>query len=520
MKKQILLLALSAAACLPVLGQQLPASPWGDQNNGTFINPVLNADYSDPDVIRVGEMYYMVASDFHFMGMQVLQSDDMVNWTLISQIYDSLPHPEWSKNKRYGAGSWAPSLRYHDGKFWMFVCTPHEGLLMSQATDPHGPWSPLHVVKAAERWEDPCPLWDDDGQAYLGRSQWGGGPVIIHRMSPDGKQLLDDGLTVYTGPVAEGVKLHKWNGYYYINIPEGGVGTGWQTVLRSKNIYGPYEKKVVLEQGVTGINGPHQGALVDTPQGEWWFYHFQATEPLGRVVHLQPVQWKDGWPMMGVDIDMNGIGEPVYVWKKPETGKLHAGFLPQTDDDFSSSRLGLQWQFNHNPDADNWSLADRKGWLMISSTQADRLWDARNTLTQKCMGYQSEATAELDFSALAEGQRAGILAGGNIYCGAGVQREGGKFLIYIEKDGKCETIAPAKGKRIYLKASYDVINNQHRFSYSTDNKTFAPCGEAFSLRTGSWKGIRTGVYSYHTKEVAGKAYFNGFTYATDGGASN
>lgn len=301
---------------------------WGDQGNGTYINPILNADYSDPDVIRVGEKYYMIASDFHFIGMQVLESDDMVNWKLISQIYDHFDHPEWNQNKRYGAGAWAPSLRYHDGKFWMFVSTPHE-LYMSQAENASGPWSPLHVVKAVGQWEDPCPLWDDDGNAYLGRSQWGGGPIIIHRMSPDGRELLDDGRIVYTGPVAEGVKLHKWNGYYYISIPEGGVSTGWQTILRSRNIYGPYEKKVVLEQGSTDINGPHQAA---------------------------------------------------------------------------------------------------------------------------------------------------------------------------------------KGKSVYLRVSFDAINNTHQFYYSTDNKSFTPCGQAFSLRTGSWKGIRTGLYTYNTARDGGKAYFDWFIY--------
>ncbi|NDV80409.1 beta-xylosidase [Bacteroides sp. 51] len=487
---------------------------WGDQGNGTYINPILNADYSDPDVIRVGEKYYMIASDFHFIGMQVLESDDMVNWTLISQIYDHFDHPEWNENKRYGAGAWAPSLRYHDGKFWMFVCTPHE-LYMSQAEKASGPWSPLHVVNAVGQWEDPCPLWDDDGNAYLGRSQWGGGPIIIHRMSPDGRELLDDGRIVYTGPVAEGVKLHKWNGYYYISIPEGGVSTGWQTILRSRNIYGPYEKKVVLEQGRTDINGPHQGALVDTPEGEWWFYHFQGTEPLGRVVHLQPAHWKDGWPVIGVDIDMNGIGEPVRTWTKPSIGKNITPHLPQTNDDFSTSKLGLQWQFNHNPVNERWSLTERKGWLTLDAIRSEKLYEARNMITQKCTGYQSEATTLLDFSKLAEGGRAGILAMGNIPCGAGVIHKNGKNHIYVEKDGEVEIIQPAKGKVVYLRVSFDAINNTHQFYYSTDNKAFTACGEAFALRTGSWKGIRTGVYTYNTAQDNGKVSFDWFTYKTD-----
>ena len=248
---------------------------WGDQGDGTYRNPVLNADFSDPDVIRVGNKFYMVASDFHFMGMQVLESDDMVNWHYVSQIYRRIDEPGWDANQHYAGGSWAPSIRYHNGLFYVYFCTPDEGLYMSTASNPHGPWAPLHLVKRVAKWEDPCPFWDEDGQAYLGRSQHGAGPIIVHRMSADGRMLLDEGQTVYEGPIAEGTKFMKRHGYYYLIIPEGGVGTGWQTVLRSRSIYGPYERRVVLEQGSTRVNGPHQGALVDAPDGSWWFYHFQ-----------------------------------------------------------------------------------------------------------------------------------------------------------------------------------------------------------------------------------------------------
>ena len=208
------------------LGAYAVPLDWGDQDNGTYRNPVLNADYSDPDVIRVGEKYYMVASDFHFMGMQILESHDMVNWRIVTQVYSRFDMPKWDSNERYAGGSWAPALRYHDGKYWIFFCTPHEGLFMTQAERPEGPWSPLHCLKAVEKWEDPCPFWDSDGRAYLGRSQHGAGPIILHRMSPDGSTLLDDGVTIYTGPVAEGTKFLKRGDWYYLSIPEGGVGEG------------------------------------------------------------------------------------------------------------------------------------------------------------------------------------------------------------------------------------------------------------------------------------------------------
>ena len=374
---------------------------WGDQLNGTYKNPVLNADYSDPDVIRVADKYYMVASDFHFLGMQVLKSSDMVNWQIISQIYRHFDFPGWDANQHYAGGSWAPAIRYHDGLFYVYFCTPDEGLFMATASDAKGPWSPLHCVKAVTKWEDPCPFWDDDGQAYLGRSQWGAGPIIIHKMSADGRQLLDDGVTVYTGPVAEGTKFLKRNGYYYLIIPEGGVGQGWQTVLRSRNIYGPYEKRVVLDQGSTNVNGPHQGALVDTPDGQWWFYHFQESSPRGRVVHLQPARWKDDWPLMGVDIDGNGIGEPVAVWPCPMPSKPS---LPQMSDEFDGTEkfwvgqqqrtLGLQWQWNHNPADDSWSLTTRKGFLTLKALKADQLKASRNMLTPKDNGLRERGHYE------------------------------------------------------------------------------------------------------------------------------
>ncbi|MDR0232799.1 MAG: glycoside hydrolase 43 family protein [Dysgonamonadaceae bacterium] len=509
-----IILFISFIPCKTIFAQAFTA--WGDQGNGTYVNPILNADYSDPDVIRFQDKYYMVSSDFHYIGMPVLESDDMVNWKIISQIYDRFDFPKWEENGRYAGGSWAPAIRYHDGKFWVFFCTPDEGLFMSNATDPAGPWSKLTHVKDVPKWEDPCPLWDDDGQAYLGRSQKGAGPIIIHKMNPEGTELLDEGKTVYTGPVAEGTKFLKKDGYYYLIIPEGSVHAGWQTVLHSKNIYGPYEKKVVLEQGSTDINGPHQGALVDTPEGEWWFFHFQQTEPLGRVVHLQPVFWKDGWPYMGVDIDMNGIGEPVRVWKKPNVGKIFPISFPQTDDDFSSPQLGLQWQFNHNPANDAWSLTDRKGYITFHALKADNLRNARNTLTQKSMGYIGEAVVKMDIRELAEGQRAGLCCMGNLFNGIGIVRENGKNFLYLEKHGEIEKLHPIKGTDIYLKASLNAITNEHQLYYSLDNKNFTPCGNAYALKFGFWKGSRIGLFSYNTIEENGKVYFDWFRYKHDG----
>lgn len=496
---------------------------WGDLGDGTFANPVLFTDYSDPDVIRVGNKYYMTGSEFHYMGMQILESDDMVNWRIIGQVYDKIDQEMFRDMKGYGNGTWAPSLRYHDGRFYIYVCMPITGLYMTSSEKPEGPWEPLYHVKDINGWEDPCPLWDENGNAYLGRGRVGAGAIIVHRMSPDGKTLLDDGRVVYEGPVAEGTKFHLRDGYYYLSIPEGGVGSGWQMVLRSKDIYGPYEGKRVLETGSTNVNGPHQGALVDTPEGEWWFYHFQDRVPQGRVVHLQPVSWPKGdFPTIGKDYDGNGIGEPMKIVNKPNTGKKRKPSHPQTDDKFQGGNLGLQWQVNHNPIPGCISVTDRKGMLAIKATKADQISNAHNTLTQKTMGYKGMATVMVDYSDIHFGQRMGMACLGSNMVGVGVEKvnENGKEVmrLYFEKNGDSHTVQglDTQKQRIWFRLKIDGIHNKHQFSYSTDGKRFNPVGQEFEEYNSGWKGSRIGLYSYSSEEKSGTAYFDNFEYKVDG----
>lgn len=516
--QKIRILLLTALLCIAIAcpAQQLR---WGDQGNRTYINPVLNADYSDPDVIRVGGKYYMVASDFNYMGIQMLESEDMVNWHIISQVYDHFDFPGWDEANHYGRGSWAPSLRHHNGKYYVYFCTPDEGLIMSEADDPHGPWAPLLTVKGIAKWEDPCPFWDEDGKAYLGHSLVGAGPIIIHKMSADGHELLDDGVTVYTGPVAEGTKFLKHDGWYYLVIPEGGVSSGWQTVLRSRNIYGPYEKRVVLEQGPTNINGPHQGSLVDTPDGQWWFYHFQETRPLGRVLHMQPVRWVDGWPLCGADTDYNGIGEPLFVSAKPQTAQHQQPSLPQHSDEFDATALtwkgqrhdalSLQWQWNHNADHSKWSLNERKGWLTLNALPATSLKTARNTLTQKAMGYRGEVTALADCRDMSEGTRGGVTVMGSRQIGIGVCKSGGRLLFYSEDNGEIKVLGNA-GKTVWLRIEAD--GTTFTLHYSTDGKTFHQAGAPITITNAFWKGPRLGLYCYSTANSQGKIHFDYFRY--------
>ena len=511
----IVMLAVMAVSCSRTPASEVCAiASWGDQGNGTFINPILAADYSDPDVIRYGDVYYMVASDFHFMGIQILKSADLVNWELITRIYDRIEMPGYDTGERYGGGSWAPTLRYHDGKFFVFFCTPGEGLFMTCATKPEGPWSKLLLVHegTGRGWEDPCPFWDEDGQAYLGHSMVGAGPIILHKMSPDGTKLLDEGQEVYRGPVAEGTKIHKLDGIYYFSIPEGGVAHGNQVVLRSKSLYGPFEKKVVLERGSTNINGPHQGALVDTPEGEWWFYHFQDTGTLGRVVHLQPVHWADGWPVIGVDIDRNGIGEPVYCWKMPVSGTIPS--KPASSDDFDSQELKPQWQFNHNPVDGGWSLSENPGTLTIHALKADGFPKARNTIGQKLMGYVGNVTVRMDVSDIAEGQYCGLAVMGNVNHTIGVRcADGQKEFFRTSFGGESpEALSePFSGKAAWLRFTFDLHNDYFELEYSADGKEFKSLGDKFEIHNGFWKGIRPALFSYNTQQDAGSASFDDFT---------
>lgn len=510
-------------------GQDLGGDPakwyadtrWGDLGDGTFANPILNADYSDPDVIRVGRDYYMTCSEFHYMGMPILHSTDLVNWEVIARVHDFIDLPGYSSMEKYGSGTWAPALRYHDGKFWIYVCTPGEGLFMTTAERPEGPWTKLYCVKNVGGWEDPCPFWDEDGQGYLGRSQLGGGPIYVHRLSNDGKSLLDEGRKVYEGPTAEGTKFFKKDGKYYLSIPEGGVGTGWQMVLRADNIYGPYTGQRALEQGTTRVNGPHQGAFVDTPEGEWWFYHFQDTHPLGRVVHLQPVEWHDGFPTAGTDYDGNGIGEPMKVCRKPypETAASH----PQTDDDFSSTTLAPCWQWNHNPDAERWSLTSHPGFMAMKASVAQKIRDARGQITQKSMGYYSQATVVLNIEEMTGSQRAGLECIGQKYNAVGIFMRTVNGVVtprfYTEYDGTLNIsndALPEGTKQVWLRVDCDDVENRHQFSVSLDGATFTPLGDAFEQNTADWKGYRVGLYSYANREVEGVALFDKFEYKTDG----
>jgi beta-xylosidase len=520
---------------------------WGDQGDGTFKNPVVWADYNNLDVINVGTDFYMIAASHHFMGMPVLHSSDGVNWTLLTRIYRRLDlDPRYdTPGQAYQHGTWAPAIRYHEGRFYVYVTTPAEGLIMSSAADASGPWDPWLVVKAIAGWEDPCPFWDDvknaggDGpngeKAYLIRSQTGAGPLIVQQMSWDGKQLLGATTTVANGPTLEGPKLGKHNGFYYIFAPAGGIDNGYQVVWRASAVLGPYTEKTILEQGSTAINGPHQGSWIDLPSGQSWFYHFQQNGGWGRVAHLEPAKWgTDDWPTIGVDLDGNGIGEPVAQPKKPDVGGTFPIAVPANSDEFDGSALGAQWLWNHNPDDTKWSLTARPGWLRLSArplsnksgTSAasgavpfveDSILFAYNTVVQLAMGKVASAVTKLDTTGIVDGQRAGITLFGQTYGWIGVVGTAGKSVVRANVGGTNTTGPTLTATTVYLKASMSA-SSQISFAYSTDGVTFTALGGSATVGRTWFEGIKFGLFSYNlsTATAAGTADFDYFHYTHDG----
>jgi beta-xylosidase len=496
-----------SCAALPALAQQADAAP-----PQRYANPILHADYSDPDVIRVGDDYWLVASSFHFSpGLPVLHSKDLVHWKIAGHVLPKLDfHPSYDMvppytltdalskpvgpGMRYAGGVWAPAIRHHGGRFYVYWATPDEGIFMSTADNPAGPWSAPVTVLAGPGYEDPCPFWDDDGKAWLVHSKVGAGPIILHAMTPDGTKLLDAGTTIIEDkvnlPVLEGPKVYKRGGWYYIFAPIGGVSTGPQAVLRARTIQGPYEHRTVLHPG-NGLSGPHQGGYVETPSGEGWFIHFNSTGAFGRIAHLQPVAWKDGWPVMG------DAGLPVADHPVPRTAARSPDYRLQDSDEFSGTTLGLQWSWNHNPDAARWSLAQRPGFLRIEANRARHLVGARNTLTQILQGPSAEITTRIELGGMAEGQRAGLTLFGVRVPWIGVVREGGASHVTYANAGRELRGPRITGDAIVLRAT--VRSDQSvQFSHATrEGGPFTEFGPATDLAKFSWwKGSRPGVFTY------------------------
>jgi beta-xylosidase len=551
---------------------QSPSNTWNPNlPGGKYRNPIIDADYSDPDVCRVGNDYYMTSSSFaNFPGLQILHSTDLVNWELIGSAfkdgYPVLPEYQgtdldWHKKIQHGNYVWAPSIRYHDGWFYIYCGDPDQGLFMTKTRNPRETWSePVWVMKG-KGLIDCCPLWDEDGKAYLSHGCAGSragvkSVLFVAPMSPDGTKVIGPSQIVYDGhedqPTIEGTKFYKRNGYYYIFSPAGGVKYGWQVELRSKNPYGPYEEYVGLAQGKSKINGPHQGAWVDTQNGEDWFLHFQDKHAYGRVVHLQPARWKNDWLVIGEDKDGDGCGDPVLTWRKPNLPSS-GNFQPAEDDDFNSTTLGLQWQFE-GPYSQYWYFCDAaKSKLRLYGVQAPdnykNLSDLQNALMQKLPTENFTATAKLKFipnpSYKQKGEEAGFMIKGLDYAALKfVSTENGCVLRYVTclgaQKGKAEkTIAEIPVKMVkqakpytqkyavddipqprmgtvdvYVRAEVkssgigNNIKSHAQFYYSLDGKKYSKMGTPFEVKEGKWVGAKIGFFNMRPESKNDAAFLD------------
>jgi beta-xylosidase len=489
-----------------------------DKGDGTYKNPILHADYSDPDVIRVGDDYYLTASSFNCMpGLPILHSKDLVNWRIINHALKKQIPEEVFDLPQHGKGVWAPSMNYRNGEFYIYYPDPDYGIYMIKAKNPAKDWSKPVLVLGGKGIIDPSSFWDSDGQAYLAVA-WAGSRagvnslLTVFKMNAEGTKVIDEGKHVYDGHdqdhTVEGPKFFKRNGYYYLFQPAGGVATGWQLALRSKNMYGPYERKVVMDQESSSINGPHQGALVQTKTGEYWFLHFQDMGVYGRVLHMQPVVWRNDWPVIGIDRDGDGKGEPVSVFKKPNVGKVYPVATPAESDEFSSDTLGLQWQWHANPKIQWSALMRDAGYLRLFAFPSDsgkNLWTVPNLLLQKIPAPDFTATTKVTWKVewdVWQKKKTGLIIMGNDYAYLSIAKNEKGFFVSMSscKDALLSTEElliekkPLKDSIVYLRVSVSAPDARCRFSYSEDGVNYTTIGTDFMAKPDKWIGAKVGLF--------------------------
>ena len=537
MKGLFFILSLSVCSLFHPAMAQYRSEVWvSDEGNGMYRNPVLHADYSDPDVCAVGEDYFLTASSFNCTpGLPILHSKDLVNWKIVNYALKKVEPVEYYNEARHGIGVWAPSIRFHGGMYYIYWGDPDFGIFMVKTRDPYGEWDAPVLVKAGKGMIDPCPLWDDDGRVYLAHA-WAGSRakfnsvLTVCELNKEGTAVISDPVLVFDGNdgvnhTIEGAKFYKRNGFYYLFAPAGGVVSGWQLVMRSKDVYGPYEARIVMAQGKTDINGPHQGGWVDTPAGESWFLHFQDKEAYGRLLHLNPMKWVNDWPVIGVDKDGDGCGDPVSRYRKPKIGKTYPIETPVESDEFDTRKLGLQWEWHANYQ-DVFGFTTNMGYARIYghelSPHFKNFWEVPNLLMQKFPAEEFTATAKLKVSAKDDGQLSGLIIMGWDYSWIGVEKQGEKFLLkqavckdaeqgnleqvstlaVLEPSRKFEAgLFPNYEREIYIRVHVDK-GAYCRFSYSLEGKKYTDAGTLFKARQGKWIGAKVGMFSVtpHGKE--------------------
>ncbi len=524
-----------------IAAQPFVSAAWvSDRGDGTYTNPVIHADYSDPDVCASGDDFWMTASSFNCTpGLPILHSKDLVNWEIVNYALPVLEPTEFFDLPQHGKGVWAPCIRYHKGEFFIYWGDPDFGIYMIKTSDPRGEWSKPILVKAGKGFIDPSPLWDENGKVYLAHAYAGSRAAInsllvIQEMTADGTAMKGKPVLVFDGNdgknhTCEGPKLYKRDGYYYILFPAGGVVTGWQVAARSKHIYGPYESRIVMAQGKSHINGPHQGGWVETPAGESWFINFQDKAAYGRVVHLNPMKWKDGWPIIGDDRDGDGCGDPVATWKKPKTGIQYPIQTPADTDEFNTLLPGNQWEWHANY-KDVYGFTSPYGFmrLYVHYHNGPNLWTTPNLYLQKFMAEEFTATTKLRISSKGQDEQMGILVMGWDYAYLTLRRKGESFLLEqgICKDAEqlnpetIREIADLKADQIvaggnvssYVKDIYFRVQVAKEgictFSYSLDGKKFTTVGEPFKARAGKWIGAKIGLFAIQPHAKSGEGWMD------------
>ena len=545
------LLSLMALAAMTA-SAQYKSEVWSpDNGDGTYNNPVINADYSDPDVCvgPSGEDYYMTASSFQCTpGLPILHSRDMVNWEIVGYALKSLYEGDCKLTEHYnkvqhGNGVWAPSIRYHQGEYYIYWGDPDHGVYMVKTKDPAGEWEKPVCVIRGKGYIDTTPLWDEDGRCYLvngwanSRSKFAS-VLTVREMSADGTRAIGQPVIVFDGNgtenrTCEGPKFYKRDGWYWIMCPAGGVPEGFQLAMRSKSPYGPYEAKKVLQQGKTAINGPHQGAWVHTKYGEDWFLHFQDKEAYGRVMHLNPVDWTTGWPVMGRK------GEPVATYKKPKASSTMV-VNPVESDEFNAPTIGRQWQWQANYD-EKFGVPTAFGTMRIYTHKLDtdwkNLWPVPNMLLQKTPADEFTVTAKLRFTSKADGQMGGIIMMGHNYQALVVRREGKEFKLLIltcqdadrgkaQQEELVATLKPTAEDKIDYKPGIheDIylrlqVSNAEAgvahggkplvsFAWSQNGKKFTPCGSQYEMKQGKWIGAKFGFVAVDTNPKTDRGWID------------
>lgn len=502
-----------------------------DLGNGMYKNPVINADYSDPDVVCVGDDYYMTASSFNCIpGLPILHSKDLVNWELIGHAVTKLQPKAVFDRPSHGNGVWAPCISYHNGEFYIYWGDPDYGVFMVKTKDPAGKWEDPVCVIPGKGMIDTSPLWDEDGRVYLvngwanSRNRFAS-VITVRELNAEGTKAISDPVIVFDGNgtenrTCEGPKFYKRNGWYWVMFPAGGVPKGFQVAMRSQSPFGPYEAKKVLAQGKSKINGPHQGAWIHTQYGEDWFMHFQDKEAYGRVVHLQPVTWKDNWPVMGKVPSKGYCGEPYETYKMPKAAS-HVNMNPVESDEFNKPKLGLQWQWHAN--YQQWfGMPTSMGVMRIYTYKSNAtIWNVPNLLLQKTPADNFTATAKLQLTAKDQGQMGGIIMMGLDYSALVVKRVGNEFELQqitchmADKKGEEEvkvlaTLKPTSVDKIdYQPAIHESVYmrmvvkaGKMQFFFSKDGKKYEQVGDEFTMREGKWIGAKIGMVA---KEPGGKA---------------